>query len=398
MSVYSLTRKRYTDLDNAVKILENRKRETFKLDGIKKIFFDNNGKLNFRFLVRESDEFQYGIYSNDMLKEWYLPKHAFAQLATYLDIPIRLYDFIQLGRKLEHNENDVFLENLTENLELLCQERLEREKNSKRLKNHYITVFDDIFGTFIRRISSEIYRPYEDYKALIDTNNNLEKVNNQKGTNYHHRETYISPYKLTSNFIDESQKINLKKISDEVKGGITLINSETKDSSYGFQALIFRLACENGLISEYKDAGLTVKHMGDDFKLNTKKAFIKVLELGKDFAKMFVELDKSEPISNDWNDIYELPDTLFQMRNNEKKELIEIAQKESYPFSAYGVVQALTFKSNHDAISDSKFSNLNQKAVDIARKVDKFNQWKPKRLEKKETPKLILDGNELEFL
>jgi len=133
MSINSLTRRRYTELDNAVKVLENRKRETFKLDGINKIFFDNNGKLNFRFVVRKSDEFQYGIYSNDMLKEWYIPKHAFSQLANYLRIPIRIYDFIKLGREtLESSENDVFLENLTENLELLCREGIGREKNSKR--------------------------------------------------------------------------------------------------------------------------------------------------------------------------------------------------------------------------------------------------------------------------
>jgi len=86
------------------------------------------------------------------------------------------------------------------------------------------------------------------------------------------------------------------------------------------------------------------------------------------------------------------------MRINEKKELISIAQKENYPFSAYGLVQALTFKSNHDAISDSKFKNLNQKAIDIARHVDKFNTWKPKRLQQKEVKQTILEGNELEFV
>lgn len=399
MSIYSLDRKRYTNLETVSKILENRTRETFKLDGINKIRFDDNGKLNFRFVVRESDEFQYGIYSTEKVKEWYLPKHAFAQLANYLRIPIRIYDFMQLGREqLESGENEVFLENLCENLELLCQERIEREKKSNRLKQHFITVFDDIFGTFIRRISSEIYKPYEDYRALTDTDKNLQKVNAKKNTHFNHRETYISPYKLTSNFVDDSQKINLKSVGDTIKAGITLINSETKDSSYGFQALIFRLACENGLISEFKDPALTVKHMGDDFKLNTRKAFIKVLELGKNFAKMFYELDKSEKISNDWNDLYQLPDSLFQMRNNEKKQLIEIAQKESYPFSAYGMVQALTFKSNHDAVSDSKFNGLNKKANEIARKVDKFNTWKPKRLQPKESITTVIDNDTLELI
>ena len=394
MSKYSITRKRYTDLDNVVKILENRKRETFKLDGISKIYYDNDGNLNFRFNVRESDEFQYGIYSDEILKDWILPKHAFTQLANYLGIPVRIYDFMQLSHeKLNHSENSVFLDNLSENLELLCRERIEREKNSKRLKNHYITVFDDIFGTSIRRVSSEIYKPYEDYKALIDTNNNLEKVNTQKNSSYQHRETYISPYKLTSNFVDDKQKIQLKNVGDIVKGGITLINSETKNSSYGFQSLMFRLACSNGMVSEFKDSALTVKHMGDDFKTNTKKAFIKVLELGKNFSKMFVDLDKSVSMSNDWNDIHELPDTLFQMRLNEKKQLIEIAQKENYPFSAYGLVQALTFKSNHDAITDSKFKSLNNKAIDVTRKIDKFNNWSPKRLNQKVSDKKFESDN-----
>ena len=388
-------RRRYTDLNQIVNVLENRKRETYKIDGIKGISYDDNGKLNFEFVVRESDEFQYGIYSNDLIKEWYLPKHAFAQLANYLGIPIRIYDFMQLGReKLDYSENQQFLDNISENLELLCQKRIKEEEESKRLKNHYITVFNDIFGNFVRRISSEIYRPYEDYKALLDTNNNLQKINEQKGTNYHHRETYLSPFKLTSNFVDESQKTVLSNVGDTIKGGITLINSETKDSSYGFQALIFRLACENGLISEFRDPALTVKHMGDEFKLKTKKAFIKVLELGKNFAKMFYDLDKSETISNDWNDIYEIPNDLLQMRTNEKKEMIEIAQKESYPFSPYGLVQALTFKSNHDAISDSKFNTLNKKAINVARKLDKFNTWKPKRLLQQKPNTVIINDEE----
>jgi len=143
------------------------------------------------------------------------------------------------------------------------------------------------------------------------------------------------------------------------------------------------------MISEFKDPALTVKHMGDEFKLKTKKAFIKVLALGKNFAKMFYELDKAQTISNDWNDIYEIPTDLLQMRPNEKKEMIEIARKEAYPFSSYGLVQALTFKSNHEAISDSKFNTLNAKAINIARKVDKFNEWKPKRLSKKQDPEVI---------
>jgi len=400
----SLTRKHYTDINQVERILEARKRETFKLDGINKIFFDRDNKLNFRFVVRESDEYQLGIYSNDLIKEWYLPKHAFSQLATYLNIPVRTYDFIQLAsplrdeeKRLESGERDLFLENMSENLELLCKNRIEREKNSKRLQNHYITVFSDIFGTFIRRISSEIYKPYEDYKALIDTNNNLQKVNKAKGTSYEHTESYISPNKLTSNFVDSNCKIHLKNVNDTIKGGITMTNSETKDSSFGFQALIFRLACENGLISTFKDSALTVKHMGDDFKLNTQKAFVRVLELGQNFAKMFVELERSKPISNDWNDIFELPDTLFQMHKNERKELITIAQKETYPFSAYGIVQALTFKSNHDAISDSKFKTLNEKAIDVSRKVDKYNKYVLKRLRPKESKKNEIDVNELTF-
>ena len=387
--INTTTRRRYTKLENIVDILARRKRETFKLDDIKKIYYDENGKLNFQFLVRESDEFQYGIYSNDMVRSWFLPKHAFSQLANYLGVPIRLYDFIELGReKLDDSQNQVYLDNLSENLSLLCQKRISEEEESNRKKSHYITVFDDIFGDFVRRISSEIYRPYEDYKALIDTNQNLEKINAQKGTDYQHRESYLSPYKLTSNFVDESQKLELKNVGDTIKGGITLINSETKDSSYGFQSLIFRLACSNGMISEFKDPALTVKHMGDEFKLKTKKAFIKVLALGKNFAKMFYNLDKAKTISNDWNDIYEIPNDLLQMRPNEKKELISIARKEAYPFSSYGLVQALTFKSNHDAISDSKFNTLNSKAINIARKVDKFNEWIPKRLRNKE-PEVI---------
>ncbi|GAH83241.1 unnamed protein product, partial [marine sediment metagenome] len=201
-------------------------------------------------------------------KEWYLPKYAFSQLASYLGIPVRTYDFIELAsplqeseKRLDSGERDLYLENISENLEVLCQNRLEREKESKRLQKHYITVFTDLFGTAVRRVASDIYSPYEDWKAVMDTNSNLQKVNNAKGTDYQHTESYISPNKVTSNFVNSNYKIHLKNLNDEIKGGISMMNSETKSSSFGYQALIFRLACTNGLISTFKDAMLTVKHV-----------------------------------------------------------------------------------------------------------------------------------------
>ncbi|GAH91943.1 unnamed protein product, partial [marine sediment metagenome] len=41
------TRRRYTDINQVEKILKERTRETFKIEGISKIFYDNNNKLSF---------------------------------------------------------------------------------------------------------------------------------------------------------------------------------------------------------------------------------------------------------------------------------------------------------------------------------------------------------------
>jgi hypothetical protein len=65
------------------------------------------------------------------------------------------------------------------------------------------------------------------------------------------------------------------------------------------------------------------------------------------------------------------------MKKGEKSELIEIAEKEGYKFTPYGIVQALTWKSSHKANSLEEVERLNNKANDIIFVANSIASWKP---------------------
>jgi hypothetical protein len=399
-SLYSTNIKYYSDYNKVRKILEDRKRETYKLEGIEKVSFDKRGNLEVGFLVKESDELGYGEYSGVQLLTTFTPKYVFDHLTQLLKLPNRIYDYIQSFKRLPTSQRDVCLSNFSDNLSVLMNDRIERQKQNSRLREHFITIFNDVFGTFPRVIRSEIYRPYADAKALKDFNKNLEMLNeNKQDANFYFERAKLSPYRSEFEYLNDTSKEKLEETGDEISHGIVNYNSETKDSSNGFKYLIMRLECSNGLTNIHTANELRVRHIGDDFAIKSRKAFIKTLQLGQRFAKLYYELDKkSKQISNDWNDLLEIPSDLLAMRKSEKQEVIDIAQKEEYEFSPYGLVQSLTFKSNH---KDRKsYDRLNKKAVKVMKNVEKINSWTPKRLRHSkadEKPEEI-DANDVELI
>ena len=396
MSLYTETVKKYKDLDQTVKVLDARKKETYKLNGIETVDFDDIGNLQIGFVVQESDEFGYGINSSEYVKNFFTPKHVWNHFVSMLNLPTRLIDYVEAFKRLPYSEREICLSNFSDSIRKLMNHRIQQQQESNRYKDHYLTVVDDIFGKFPRRISSGIYRPYEDRQALLDLDNNLGKINEVKNTNYTFDTAILSPYRSTFTYTDPDTKSRLQKKGDEIAHGITNINSEAKDNSNEFQYLIMRLQCENGLTSTFSNNDIRIRHVGDDFALRNRKAFIEIMKLGNSFAQMYYEMDKkSKTISNDWSDLMDIPSNILPMKNGDKQELIEIADKEGYDFDAYGLVQALTYKSSHNARTDNEIDNLNQKAVSIMKNIDRVNKWKPKRLTEKEEKeqKVIIDAN-----
>lgn len=401
--MYSVSSKVYTDYESTVKVLENRKRETYELKGIDNINFNSKGDLNIAYIVRNADDLTYGSYDDEMIKDFFTPKYVFNHLASYLDLPAALYDYITAMRRLDKGDQQVALSNFSDNLKMFMNFRIKKQIESSRMRTHYITVFEDIFGKFARIIRSELYRPYEDSNALTDFHGNLELINKNSNSNYYFKRARISPFRSNFEYLDDTSKeLKLVNVGDEMGAGVVNFNSETKDSSNGYQYLLMRLACLNGLVSTFKDSEIKIRHMGDDFALRSQKGFLKTLKLGDTFTKMFSDLDlKSKKISNNWNDLLTIPSELLAMKKNDKKELINIAQQEEYVFSPYGIVQALTFKSNHRTNSDNDFNTFNDKAVKIMRNVKKVNKWSPKSktiTEEEILPKTTIDITDFDLV
>ncbi len=400
---YSLNVKKFTDFNQAVKVLGQRTYKTYKLCGLSSLRFNQYGDLTVGYEVIDTDLSGVAEYSQEYTKRLFTPKHVWNHLVSMLKLPSMLYDYYELFKKLGQSQLDMCLDMERDILSMFFDHReadkLQREENKSGhyLKDHYISVFTDIHGEFPRVIRSELYRPYSDLDALIDTNDNLKKHNEVKGSDFNFKNATYSPYKLKANFLDNKKKAELHKVGDKVCAGVNMFNSETKDSSYGFQVLMMRLICSNGAVSSFVDNTLKVKHIGADFEKNTLIAFKRALQLSNKYIEQYMNLEKfSEPISNSWNDLLEIPSKLITLNNREKLNLIQVAERESYNFSAYGLVQALTFEGSNNSRTDKDIKRYNDKANLIIENPTNISKWIPNRLlPKKDEKTEINDIGEL---
>jgi hypothetical protein len=400
---YTVRSRKFDSYDKVLDFLEDRTKEIYKIDGINKLSFNKFGDLEMSLDVLEDDRgmnYQTKHFENTL----FIPKYVWSHLANFLGLPTNIYEYYKvLSKRLNKTDLDVALSYESDVLSMLYEERNERKALSKRLKDIYIGVFEDGFGKFPRTIFSERYREYSDSDALKEMQNNLNQLSSQKyEIDYQFKDAYLSPYQSSFNFIDNNANMKLEHVNDEIRGGIRVTNSETKSSSLRYGSLIMRLACTNGLIRTFKDQVLKIMHVdSDNFALKCKQGFVKCLQLTSNFAESFAKLDKySNVISNNWNDIIDIPSSYLALNNNEKKEIIEIANKENYQMNAYGIVQALTFKSSHGTMDDKAHKKYNDKALKVMENAKKISKWIPKRLDSKETSETsnndsLIDGNNL---
>jgi len=404
-SEYSLKLKRIHDFEQAEKVLSERTYKTYKLKGLSSLRFNEYGDLTIGYEVVDTDKNGFNEFSSEYTERLFTPKHCWNHLVGMLGLPNSLYDYYELFKKLGKTQTEICLEHESDILKMFFEyreaDKLEREtlKKGHYLKDHYLSVFTDTFGTFPRVIRSELYKPYSDYQALVDTNDNLMLYNEKKGSDFEFQKANYSPYRFSVDYIDNNKKIELKEVGDTVCNGLRMFNSETKDSSYGFQSLMVRLQCTNGMVSNFSDTALRVKHIGKDFERNTLLALQKVLELSNEFMDNYTNLEKySKPITNNWNELLQMDSSVISLNNKEKLNLIDIAEKEDYVFSSYGLVQALTYEGSHNSRTDKDVKRNNTKSLEIMNNPKALGKWylnKHKNDKKDETDKNIISTDSM---
>ena len=126
---------------------------------------------------------------------------------------------------------------------------------------------------------------------------------------------------------------------------------------------------------------LSVKHYEANFERKVQIAFTKALDLEEQYATKYLNAVKYDnEISEDWGDLIDLPKRFLSMRENEKKEIIEIGKAQDYNFSPNGILQALTYKNTHRTFDDQNFDRINEKVNNIIEVAPELQKWKPKRL------------------
>lgn len=373
--------KTFKSYDKTLDFLDNRVKETYMLKGIIGLEIMSNG-MKILFGVHETDN-NLILNGSYMEKEFFIPKYVWSHLTGFLKIPSPVYDFYQSFHGLLDKEDfKTCQNNEAENLEIMFNNRLEAKKQNNRLKDIFITVFKDSFGEYPRVIHSELYYPYRDSEALETVNNGFEALNRKyDDRDYGFKTAFLTPYCSNFNYTNNLTKTPTK-IGEELESGLMIKNSECKLASFTFQTLMVRLACLNGLISNFRDSELKIKHYENGFERKIQNGFVKSLKLENKFASQYLKAcEKTKPISLEWNDIQEIPNSILAMKPNEKQELIEIAKFEDYEFSPYGILQALTYKTTHRVHDDSNKERINKKALHILDNIDLLSEWKPKRLE-----------------
>lgn len=377
-----------TSLDETANILGSREYENYLLKGVAGLEIIRDG-LKIIFKVKEADAnlFQRGLPTIE--KEFFIPKFVWNHLCNSLGIPSRVFDYYQKFHSLlDKDDFNRCQENESEVLQILFDNRIkdqakrQAEGSGHYLKDLHITVFNDIFGEFPRRIATDVYYPFKDIETLELVQNGFTSINkNYADRNYRFKDAYISPYQTELHYTNTLTKRPTVR-GEEIEAGLTIINSECKKKSLTFQALVLRLTCLNGATSTFKDPDLSIRHYEANFERKVQNGFVKAVKLESEFAKQYLEaVNYNERISDNWADFLDLPRNLLEMKPNERQEIIDIAKQEDYEFTPYGVVQALTFKSTHRAHDDATKERINEKAVHILDNIELLQEWTPKTLQ-----------------
>ena len=360
-------------LEQTEDILKNRIKTTYLLKGIEAIDIPRKNELHIMFNVIETDDHLIKKGMPETEEDFFISRYVFSHLANFLGIPSRIYDLVDSFWTLPIDKRIECTEFLGEILKTFFNHRIEQqETEGSRLKDIYITVFDDHWGKFPRVIHSGIFYPYADYKALKMLLKGLETINEQNtDREYSFKSAELSPYQSKFNFTNYKSQLEIRP-GETIESGIAVINSECKRASFNFQNYILRLECANGMTSNIRDVDLRVKHYESGFQQKIQNAFVKSLRLEDKFASKYIEaVSYDQEISEDWADLLDIPSSILALSNAEKTELIEIGRNKYDKFTPYNVLNTLTDKGTHGTHDDSSKERYNAKALNLLDNIGK---------------------------
>jgi len=372
----------YDSIEKMRDVLEKREKETYLIQRLKGVHF--NGDLTMLFDVREVSDDLKILLSGSHEKEFKMNREVFRHFCEFLRIPSKVYDYFQGFSGVNDGINRKILkENESENLQILFNDFMGKELKGNKSKKLYLTSFRDVFGDFPRVIHSSRYVPIEDLKVLEMLEKKFQSFNRENSDKeYKFMKGFLTPYISEFEYIDEKHEkgyeFHEQDVGEAIKSGIVIRNSETKHASFTYQVMILRLMCTNGLFSSFMEDDLKIRHDAIGFHLKVQKGFSRIMELEKLFMDVYLKsLKYQEPLSLNWNDLYNIPSRYLSLRRREKQELIELAQKENYSFSPHGILQALTYKSTHEVKNEEERNRYNRKALQILDNLESLQTWKP---------------------
>lgn len=369
--------KTFMDLDETINFLEDREKFTFQISDITGLDIIDKG-IKMRLDVVEVDDH---LISNGSAKEeisFFISRKVFSHLASYLKIPVTMYDFYQRFLQLDWDDFSACCEKEGEILQVLFSDRYKSGD-----KTDYITAFKDGWGFYPRVIHSKVYFPYADGDALSKMVSGFDSINRRSELDYYFYKAFLTPYKSSLYFNDRSQSIIPKSqahVGDVIEAGLCIQNSECKEASFNFRTSVVKLICDNGNISAF-NKDLAVNHYAKFFEQKVQKAFTEALKLPELHAQKYLNaMSYDDDISDDWADFIEVPKKYVSMKPAERKEIAEIGKREGYKFSPSGVIDAITYKNAHRVYDDQNFDRLNEKVNLIIETAPQLQNWRPKRL------------------
>ncbi len=368
---------RLTDLQKTIDFLDNREKFTYAIDGIEGIEVIDNGLKMILDVVEVDDHLKTvnNAHSKEEI-EFFVSKYVFNHLSTYLEIPSTLYAYYQRFLKLESDDYHECKDSESKILKTLFEDR-----HKKGNKTDFITTFKDGFGWYPRVIHSKVYYPYKDSEALDKMVHGFQSINARSELDYQFHDAFITPYKTTLTFHNVQPRQTFKIVGDEYQSGLVIQNSECKGASFNFRAVMTRLACSNGMISNF-NRDLSVRHYEGNFERKIQIAFSEALKLPERHAQRYLNaLSYDEKISDDWADFVEIPSKFVSMRKNEKEEIAMIGAQQGYEMNVNGIVQALTYKNTHRVYDDDSYERINDKVLQIVDNARDLSNWKPKRIQ-----------------
>ncbi len=371
--------KTFNEIEKVRKVFDNRTKQTYLLKGIESIEIPRRNELDILFSVIETDDhlIKKGMPIDE--REFFVSRYVFSHLAGFLGVPSKLYDLVDIFWVLPEDKRIECTEYLGGILTNFFNHRLEQQENNSRLKDIYITVFNDVWGEFPRVIHSDVYYPYPDGSAFEMLLKGVETINQQNpDRQYTFQTAELSPYQSVFNFTNYKSRTQVRP-KETIESGISVMNSECKKASFNFQDYVLRLECINGIKSRHRDNDLSVRHYESGFQQKIQNAFVKALRLEDEFASKYIKaVEYDQEISDDWADLLDIPSSILALNKGEKQDLIELGRTKYKEFTPYNVLNVLTDKATHGVHNDADKERYNEKAVIILDNIEKLSVWKPR--------------------